>query len=119
MTTKGPVPSKHPVGAKVPLVETPIKKKKSKKRRAERSKPVQKTDEALTAMAMSILDEIGRCPISMEPMRRPVLPSSGQAYDEINIVRYGSQESSPKAKKGHIPGDGIEKVVGRQGLAGF
>ena len=38
-------------------------------------------------MAMSILDEIGRCPISMEPMRRPVLPSSGQAYDEINIVR--------------------------------
>eukprot|EP00884_Botryococcus_braunii_P014622 jgi/Botrbrau1/23160/Bobra.0041s0011.1 len=30
------------------------------------------------------------CPISREPMRRPVLPSSGQAYDEINIVRHCS-----------------------------
>lgn len=26
----------------------------------------------------------------MEPMRRPVLPSSGQAYDEINIVRFSA-----------------------------
>lgn len=39
------------------------------------------------AMALAILEDIGMCPISMEPMRRPVLPSSGQAYDEINIVR--------------------------------
>lgn len=30
------------------------------------------------------------CPISLQPMRRPVLPSSGQAYDEINIVRFCS-----------------------------
>lgn len=30
------------------------------------------------------------CPISLQAMRRPVLPSSGQAYDEINIVRRRS-----------------------------
>ena len=39
------------------------------------------------ALALAILEDIGLCPISMEPMRRPVLPSSGQAFDEINIVR--------------------------------
>ena len=26
----------------------------------------------------------------MEAMRRPVLPSSGQAYDEINLVRFSA-----------------------------
>ena len=30
------------------------------------------------------------CPISLQPMRRPVLPSSGQAFDEINLVRFCS-----------------------------
>lgn len=75
-----------------PLVKNPLagvaKKKKGKKRKAGKGEKVtHKSDETLSAMAMSILDEIGRCPISMEPMRRPVLPSSGQAYDEINIVR--------------------------------
>lgn len=91
MATKGPIAAKHPGSGKHPLVELPLKtlkkKKKNKKVKSE-SRKLQKSEEALSAMAMSILDEIGRCPISMEPMRRPVLPSSGQAYDEINIVRY-------------------------------
>lgn len=43
-----------------------------------------------SARAMQLVEEFGLCPISMEPMRRPVLPSSGQAYDEINIVRFSA-----------------------------
>ncbi|KAK9829695.1 hypothetical protein WJX72_007404 [[Myrmecia] bisecta] len=38
--------------------------------------------------ARELVEQYGHCPISMEPMRRPVLPSSGQAFEEINIVRY-------------------------------
>ena len=87
MATKGPVPGKHPGSGKHPLLEVPHKKKKKTKKVKSESRKLQKSEDALSAMAMSILDEIGRCPISMEPMRRPVLPSSGQAYDEINIVR--------------------------------
>ena len=87
MATKGPVPGKHALSPKQTLADVTNKKKKGKKRKGAKSEKRHKSEEALSAMAMSILDEIGRCPISMEPMRRPVLPSSGQAYDEINIVR--------------------------------
>ncbi len=55
------------------------------KLRAQQQK--KKEQKVRKAMAMAILEDIGLCPISMEPMRRPVLPSSGQAFDEINIVR--------------------------------
>ena len=58
-------------------MDVSIKKKKKKDKRPSK---------LLTAK--TLLEEYGLCPISMEPMRRPVLPSSGQAFDEINIVRY-------------------------------
>ena len=34
------------------------------------------------------------CPISLQVMRRPVLPSSGQAYDEVNIARFSAAGKS-------------------------
>ena len=45
------------------------------------------TPEEKAMRAQEMLDEFGLCPISMQPMRRPVLPASGQAFDEISIVR--------------------------------
>ena len=47
--------------------------------------------------AKELVEEFGLCPISLMPMRRPVLPSSGQAYDEVNIVRFcnGGKKKCP------------------------
>ncbi|KAL3158317.1 hypothetical protein ABBQ38_010561 [Trebouxia sp. C0009 RCD-2024] len=39
------------------------------------------------ATAEELLEQC-KCPISLELMRRPVLPSSGQAFDEINLRRW-------------------------------
>ncbi|CAL8468683.1 g8223 [Coccomyxa elongata] len=55
-----------------------------KKRKLKRKSPGPKR------RARDLVEEFGLCPISLQPMRRPVLPSSGQAYDEINIVRFCS-----------------------------
>ena len=88
------MPIKAPGLSRHPHLELAKKKKGKKRKAAKGEKGTRKSEEALSAMAMSILDEIGRCPISMEPMRRPVLPSSGQAYDEINIVRYDHPQAA-------------------------
>lgn len=42
---------------------------------------------ALPTTAEDLLEQC-KCPISLELMRRPVLPSSGQAFDEINLKRW-------------------------------
>jgi len=114
MVTKGPVPSSTAaLATQSPGQENVGKEKKKKggKKRGAVGKEQQqgvavggtrdklraqqqqkkKEQKVKRAMALAILEDIGMCPISMEPMRRPVLPSSGQAYDEINIVRYCSQ----------------------------
>lgn len=51
----------------------------------------------------------GRCPISLEVMRRPVVTSTGQVYDEISLVRY------TKAGNKRCPTSGadLESVDGR------
>lgn len=75
MATKRGSRAKIPLASKQPLLEVNIKKKKKKAK------------EPKIQAAKALLEQYGLCPISMEPMRRPVLPSSGQAFDEINIVR--------------------------------
>lgn len=42
---------------------------------------------AVPTTAEELLEQC-KCPISLELMRRPVLPSSGQAFDEINLKRW-------------------------------
>ncbi|KAK9840929.1 hypothetical protein WJX81_000905 [Elliptochloris bilobata] len=54
--------------------------------------------------ASKLVEEFGLCPISLQPMRRPVLPSSGQAYDEINIVRYCSDTAGDKKRRCPVSG---------------
>ena len=69
-----------------------VNKKNGKKRKAGMStfkkgdKEVKK-GASRAVRAQALLDDYGLCPISMQPMRRPVLPSSGQAYDEISLQR--------------------------------
>lgn len=47
-------------------------------------------DVVTTASTAEELLEQCKCPISLELMRRPVLPSSGQAFDEINLKRWAT-----------------------------
>lgn len=49
------------------------------------------------------------CPISLQVMRRPVLPSSGQAYDEVNIARFAA------AGKAQCPVSGAPLECHRRG----
>ena len=49
------------------------------------------------------------CPISLQVMRRPVLPSSGQAYDEVNIARFSA------AGKAQCPVSGAPLECHRRG----
>ena len=51
------------------------------------------------------------CPISLQVMRRPVLPSSGQAYDEVNIARFSA------AGKAQCPVSGAPLELHRRGPA--
>lgn len=81
---------------KRPIAKSPISldlKKRRDKKRKKAQAAIGNDGEDLkkgagkALRAQLLLDEYGLCPISMQPMRRPVLPSSGQAYDEISLVR--------------------------------
>lgn len=84
---------KKRITKKVGIALSELKKQKEKKRRKttasvhnEAENPKKNVSKAVRSQVL--LDEYGLCPISMQPMRRAVLPSSGQAYDEISLVRY-------------------------------
>ncbi|CAL5221592.1 g3811 [Coccomyxa viridis] len=59
--------------------------------------------------AKDLVDQFGLCPISLQVMRRPVLPSSGQAYDEVNIARFSA------AGKAQCPVSGAPLECHRRG----
>lgn len=134
MVTQAPVPSsKAALTTQPPGQENGGKEKKKKggKKRRDAGKAVRlavaggdtdklqaaqqkkKDQKVRQALAVTIMEEIGLCPISMEPMRRPVLPSSGQAFDEINIVRYCGEGNR------RCPVSGASLKVSKSGKVNF